>query len=72
MMNRGLSERQALRVIGMSASALRYQPVPDRNETLRQRIVTLAHRHRRYGSGMIYLKLRQAGMMVNHKRVERL
>ena len=29
-------------------------------------------RHCRYGSGMIYLKLRQAGMLVNHKRVERL
>ena len=55
----------------MSASALRYQPSPDRNEALRERIVALAHRHRRYGAGMIYLKLRQAGMSVNHKRVER-
>ena len=69
---RGLSERRALRVIGMSASALRYRPVPDRNQVLRERIVALAHRHRRYGSGMIYLKLRQAGVVVNHKRVERL
>lgn len=72
MKDRGLSERRALRVIGMSASALRYQPAPDRNEVLRQRIVALAHRHRRYGSGMIYLKLRQDGLQVNHKRVERL
>ena len=32
----------------------------------------LAHRHRRYGAGMIYLKLRQAGQRVNHKRVDRL
>jgi transposase InsO family protein len=38
----------------------------------RARIVALAHRHRRYGAGMIYLKLRQAGERVNHKRVERL
>src|SRR5690606_23224687 len=38
----------------------------------RQRIVALAQRHRRYGAGMIYLKLRQAGQCVNHKRVERL
>ncbi|WP_231896491.1 MULTISPECIES: IS3 family transposase [unclassified Halomonas] len=72
MVSRGLSERRALRVIRMSASALRYQPAPDRNETLRERIVALAHRHRRYGAGMIYLKLRQAGEPVNHKRVERL
>jgi putative transposase len=72
MMGCGLSERRALRVIGMSASAYRYQPGPDRNAALRAQIVTLAHRHRRYGSGMIYLKLRQAGERVNHKRVERL
>ena len=39
---------------------------------LRARIVELAQRHRRYGSPMIYLKLRQAGEMINHKRVERL
>jgi len=72
MVSRGLSERRALRVIRMSASALRYQSAPDRNEALRERIVALAHRHRRYGAGMIYLKLRQAGEQVNHKRVERL
>lgn len=68
----GLSERHALRTVGMSASAYRYQPAPDRNVALREQIVALAHRHRRYGSGMIYLKLRQAGQPVNHKRVERL
>ena len=72
MMDRGLSERHALRVARMSASALRYAPRPDRNVELRQQIVTLAHRHKRYGVGMIYLKLRQAGVLVNHKRVERL
>jgi len=69
---RGLSERHALRVVGMSASAYRYQPAADRNQALRDQIVALAHRHRRYGAGMIYLKLRQAGQPVNHKRVERL
>lgn len=70
--DRGLSERHALRIVGMSASAYRYQPAADRNVALREQIIALAHRHRRYGSGMIYLKLRQAGQRVNHKRVERL
>ena len=68
----GLSERHALRIVGMSASAYRYQPAPDRNVALREQIVALAHRHRRYGAGMIYLKLRQAGQQVNHKRVDQL
>ena len=70
--DRGLSERHALRIVGMSASAYRYQPAPDRNLALREQIVALAYRHRRYGAGMIYLKLRQAGQQVNHKRVDRL
>jgi transposase InsO family protein len=72
MTAQGISERRALRVMHMSASALRYQPAPDQNEALREQIVALAHRHRRYGAGMIYLKLRQAGCNVNHKRVDRL
>jgi transposase InsO family protein len=68
----GLSERHALAVLAMSASSLRYVPAPDPNVALRARIVALAHRHRRYGAGMIYLKVRQAGDQINHKRVERL
>ena len=72
MVDQGLSQRRALAVVRMSASALRYEPRPDHNEALRERILTLAHRHRRYGVGMIHLKLRQAGLLVNHKRVERL
>jgi len=52
----GLSERHALRVVGMSASAYRYQPAPDRNQVLREKIQALAHRYRRYGAGMIYLE----------------
>ena len=71
MMTRGLSERRALTVIRMSAAALRYRPKPDRNAALRDRIRALAQRHPRYGAGMIYLKLRQAGEVVNHKRVDR-
>jgi transposase InsO family protein len=72
MSHQGLSERRSLQIVRMSASALRYQPAPDRKTALRERIVALAHRHRRYGAGMIYLKLRQAGLVVNHKRVDRL
>jgi putative transposase len=72
MVTRGLSERRALAVVRMSAAALRYAPRPDQDTSLRARIIALAHRHRRYGAGMIYLKLRQEGRLVNHKRVDRL
>jgi transposase InsO family protein len=67
-----LSERRSLAIAGISASAYRYEPRPDPNVELREMICALANRHKRYGIGMIYLKLRQAGQMVNYKRVERL
>lgn len=72
LMGRGLTERRALAAIRMSASALRYVPRPDRNVELRERILALALRHKRYRVGMIYLKLRQEQWPVNYKRVERL
>ena len=66
MTAQGVSERRALALVRMSASSLRYTPAPDTNAALRARIVALAHQHRRYGAGMISLKLRQAGALVNH------
>ena len=50
MVGQGLSERRALTVVRMSAAALRYLPRPDQNAGLRERIIALAHRHRRYGA----------------------
>ena len=70
MVAQGLSQRRALTIVRMSATALRYTPRPDQNGELRERIVALAHRYRRYGAGMIHLKLRQEGRRVNHKRVD--
>ncbi len=72
LVGKGLSERRSLRLTGMSPSSFRYQPATDCNATLKAKIIALAQRHRRYGAGMIYLKLRQEGMQVNHKRVDRL
>jgi transposase InsO family protein len=69
---RGLSERHALRMVGMSPSVLRYRPREDRNRVLRQRIVDMAHRNWRYGCRMIHLRLRLEGLPVNLKRVRRL
>jgi putative transposase len=73
MQTRGLSERRCLQVVRMSASSLWYEPRPDRNQEVRERIIALAQRHRRYGVGMIHFKLRQAGgEPINYKRVERI
>ena len=67
MRSRGLSERKALGIVKMSANSARYQTRADRNVALRHEIVRLAQRHRRYGAGMIYLKLRQAGTRVKFR-----
>lgn len=72
MVGKGLSERRALAVVRMSTGAFRYAPRPDHNVVLHERIVALALRHLRYGVGTIYLKLRQKGLLVNDKRVERI
>lgn len=68
----GLSERRALKLACMSPSVLRYARRDDGNGELRERIVALAHRHRRHGYRMIHLRLRQEGWVVNIKRVRRL
>ena len=70
LVRKGLSERRALGAVRMSASAYRYEPQPDRNGDQRERIQALAQRHKRYGVGMIRLKLRQVGQVVNYKRLE--
>ncbi|TAA40265.1 hypothetical protein EA655_14060 [Pseudoxanthomonas winnipegensis] len=57
-------------VLRMSSSASRYRPTPNRKVQLRERILMLAQRYRCYGVGVIYLKLRQAGLLVNYKRVD--
>lgn len=44
MVERGMRERRARRVVGMSASSLRYVPAPDWNTVLRAKIFALAHR----------------------------
>lgn len=68
---RGLSERQALRLVGMSASTLRYQPRDDGNDRLRERLTELAGQHRRHGYRMLHSRLRIDGWAINVKRTYR-
>lgn len=70
--SQGLSERRALKLACLSPSVLRYERRDDGNGDLRERIVALAHRHRRHGYRMIHLRLTQEGWAVNVKRVRRL
>lgn len=66
------SERKACRVARISHTVIRYTKRPDRNEFLRKRLRELAQQYPRLGSPMLHLMLRNEGLKVNHKRVERL
>ncbi len=67
----GLSERQALKLVGMSPSALRYGPRDDGNGRLRKRLTERAGQLRRHGYRMLTSRLRTDGWVINVKRTYR-
>jgi transposase InsO family protein len=77
MVARGVAERRACRAGGMPRATDRYQAVrpPERqaaDQQLREKIVALAHKHRRFGYRRVTALLRREGERVNHKRVWRI
>ena len=59
-------------MIGIPRSTFRY-PVKTRNdEQLRQRLLELAQKRRRWGCPHLHRVLRRAGLVRNHKRTERI
>jgi putative transposase len=69
----GLSERRACRLVGIGRSTLRYRSRARANEpSLRQRLRELAAARPRFGYRRLHVLLRREGVIVNHKRVERL
>ena len=68
-----VSQRRACRWVGISRNALQ-EPVAvkEKDTVLKERIETLAHRHKQWGVLKIYRRLRKQGEQVNHKRVRRL
>ena len=71
LQEKGLSERRALKLVGMSASTLRYHPRDDGNGRLRERLTELAGQHRRHGYRMLHSRLQLEGWTINVKRTYR-
>lgn len=67
----GLSARRSCLLIGVSRNTLRYDPVPDKDVELRQRLNELADQRRRSGCQMFHAILRREAVVENHKRTER-
>ena len=69
----GLSERRACRLVGMGRSTQRYRPrARADDQPLRQRLRELAAVRPRFGYRRLHVLLRREGVIINHKRVERL
>lgn len=60
-------------IIGLSRTALRYEPCEDEDEEkIRRRMRALAEERRRYGCPRIHMILKREGLVINHKRTERI
>ena len=69
----GLSIRKACRLIGIQGSTFHYQGMNSgKDDALRKRMKELAERHRPFGLPRLHVLLRAEGLVVNHKRSERI
>jgi putative transposase len=68
----GLSIRRSCRLALLPRSTYLYEKQPNGEEKILAEMKTILSKNTKYGSGMVHLKLRQQGLMINHKRVERI
>jgi putative transposase len=68
----GLSGRKACWLVNLSTSVFRYQPKQNDDELVRQRLRELAEKRKRFGSPRLHILLKREGLVINHKRTERL
>ncbi len=71
--NYQVSERRACRLVTLARATQRYKAILNPlNDRLRVHLTTLAAAKPRYGSPRPYELIRRDGLVVNHKRIERL
>ncbi len=68
----GLSARRSCHLIGLSRNTLRYEAQPDKDKELRYRLKELAEQRRRSGCQLFHAIAKREGLVVNHKRTERI
>ena len=66
------SQRRACRLVGLSRSVARYEPVERDDLELRSQLKALAQSYPRYGYPTLHQLLRDDGYVVNHKRTYRI
>ena len=68
----GLSTRKACFLVDLSRTAYGYQPHREDDIILRNRLRELAGERKRFGSPRLHIMLKREGLVVNHKRTERI
>ena len=68
----GLSERRACLLTGISPAVYRYQSKQGDDDVLRLRMRELAEERKRFGSPRLHIMLKREGLVINHKRTERI
>ena len=58
--------------MGLPRASYDYKPVERHDDELREKIRELAHQRKRFGCPRIHLLLRREGLVINHKRTERI
>jgi putative transposase len=59
-------------LVNISTSVYRYKPQEDSDVALRQRMHEIAEQRKRFGSPRPHILLKREGLVVNHKRTERI
>jgi putative transposase len=72
MTEMSVSERPSCRIFGLARSVRQYRPVPCHDAELIARLWVLAAENCRYGCPRLHAMRRREGMVLNHKRTERL
>jgi len=67
-----MSERRACKLIELSRATLQYKPKKRDDKVIRERLKELALQRRRFGSPRLHVMLRREGLVINHKRTERI
>jgi putative transposase len=68
----GRSIRKACLLVGLPRASYDYKPVEKDDDELHAKIRELAHQRKRFGCPRIHLLLRREGLVINHKRTERI
>lgn len=70
--NFGLSVRKSCTIACIARSTFVYKVKPNDDDFVIKEVDEILSKNSMYGCGMIHLKLRQKGIMINHKRTERI